>query len=272
MTSVSPNSGPVAGGTAVTITGTNFATGATVTFGTCGGDQRGGGEQHDDHGDDASGQGGCGDGDGDRERAEREPGNGFTYVVPPTVSSVSPNSGSTAGGTAVTITGTNFASGATVTFGAAAATNVVVVSSTSITATTPAGTAGAVTVTVTWVAEREPGERIYLCGAADGEQCQPEQRSAAGGTGGDDHRDQLCLGSDSERSERGGDQRGGGEQHDDYGDDAGRKRGRGDGDGDGERVAEREPGEWVHLQRDGGDRFRPGGIGHAAIADGDGER
>ena len=67
----------------------------------------------------------------------------------PTVSSVSPNSGTTAGGTAVTITGTNFASGATVTFGGAAATNVVVASSTSITATTPAGSAGAVTVAVT---------------------------------------------------------------------------------------------------------------------------
>ena len=63
--------------------------------------------------------------------------------------SVSPNNGSTAGGTAVTITGTNFAAGATVTFGAAAATNVVVVNSTTITATTPAGSAGAVTVTVT---------------------------------------------------------------------------------------------------------------------------
>ena len=35
------------------------------------------------------------------------------------------------------------------TFGSTAATNVVVVSSTQITATTPAGTAGAVTVTVT---------------------------------------------------------------------------------------------------------------------------
>ena len=75
--------------------------------------------------------------------------NGFTYVVVPTVSSVSPNNGPTAGGTAVTITGTNFAAGATVTFGGTAATNVVVVNSTTITATTPAGSAGAVTVTVT---------------------------------------------------------------------------------------------------------------------------
>ena len=48
----------------------------------------------------------------------------------PTVTSVSPSSGTTAGGTAVTITGTNFAVGATVTFGSAAATNVVVVSGT----------------------------------------------------------------------------------------------------------------------------------------------
>jgi Domain of unknown function (DUF1929)/IPT/TIG domain len=67
----------------------------------------------------------------------------------PMVSSVLPNNGPTTGGTAVTITGTNFAAGATVTFGAAAATNVVVVNSTTITATTPAGIAGAVTVTVT---------------------------------------------------------------------------------------------------------------------------
>ena len=75
--------------------------------------------------------------------------NGFTYVVPPTVIGVSPSSGTTAGGTAVTISGANFAAGATVTFGSAAASNVVVVNGTQITATTPAGSAGAVTVTVT---------------------------------------------------------------------------------------------------------------------------
>ncbi|MGA9860602.1 MAG: IPT/TIG domain-containing protein, partial [Terriglobales bacterium] len=75
--------------------------------------------------------------------------NGFTYAVVPTVSSVAPNNGPVAGGTAVTITGTNFASGATVTFGGTAASNVVVVNGTTITATTPAGSAGAVTVTVT---------------------------------------------------------------------------------------------------------------------------
>jgi hypothetical protein len=76
--------------------------------------------------------------------------NGFTYVgSPPTISKISPNSGSSNGGTAVTITGTNFIAGATVTFGGTAATNVIVVSSTSITATTPAHAAGAVNVVVT---------------------------------------------------------------------------------------------------------------------------
>ena len=53
------------------------------------------------------------------------------------------------GGTAVTVTGTGFLAGATVTFGGTAATNVTVVNSTTITATTPAHTAGAVNVVVT---------------------------------------------------------------------------------------------------------------------------
>jgi len=66
----------------------------------------------------------------------------------PTISSVSPSSGSTSGGTAVTITGSNFISGTTVTFGGTAATNVKIVSSTSMTAMTPAHAAGAVNVVV----------------------------------------------------------------------------------------------------------------------------
>ena len=67
---------------------------------------------------------------------------------PPTVTSSSPTSGTTAGGTSVTITGTNFISGTTVTIGGSSCTSVVVVSSTSITCTTPAGTAGAHDVVV----------------------------------------------------------------------------------------------------------------------------
>lgn len=66
----------------------------------------------------------------------------------PTVSAIAPTSGTTAGGTSVTITGTGFVSGATVTLGGTAATAVTVVNSTSVTATTPAHAAGAVSVVV----------------------------------------------------------------------------------------------------------------------------
>jgi hypothetical protein len=67
----------------------------------------------------------------------------------PTVSSVSPNSGTISGGTGVAITGTGFHAGATVSLGGTAATGVTVVNSSSITATTPAHAAGAANVVVT---------------------------------------------------------------------------------------------------------------------------
>lgn len=69
--------------------------------------------------------------------------------VIPTVTAVSPDSGPTAGGTTVTITGTGFAAGASVRFGGAAATEVVVESATRITAKTPPGSEGPVDVVVT---------------------------------------------------------------------------------------------------------------------------
>ena len=67
----------------------------------------------------------------------------------PTITSITPTSGSTAGGTTITITGTNLTSATSVTVGGVAATSVVVVSSTSITAVTPAGSIGVVSVALT---------------------------------------------------------------------------------------------------------------------------
>lgn len=77
----------------------------------------------------------------------------FTYVAPVpaiTVTGVSPASGLTTGGEAVTITGTGFSGGSapTVSLGGTAATGVTVVSNTTITATTPARAAGTVDVSV----------------------------------------------------------------------------------------------------------------------------
>jgi hypothetical protein len=66
----------------------------------------------------------------------------------PTVTGVTPNSGPTAGGTTVSITGTGFNCVSGVSFGGVAATGVTTVSPTQITAASPAG-AGTVNVTVT---------------------------------------------------------------------------------------------------------------------------
>lgn len=152
VSGVSPSSGPIAGGTAVTVAGTNFVSGATVSFG----------------GTAATGVSFVSSTQlrattpahaaGAVSVAVTNPDGGsatlasaFTYATAtsPTVSSVSPNSGPVAGGTTVTITGTNFASGATISFGGVAALNVSFVSSTQLKATTPAHAAGTVNVAVT---------------------------------------------------------------------------------------------------------------------------
>ena len=70
-------------------------------------------------------------------------------VAAPTVTSISPTSGPTAGGTSVTITGTGLTGATAVDFGGTAATGVVVNSAISVTAISPAGSVGAVNVTVT---------------------------------------------------------------------------------------------------------------------------
>ena len=91
----------------------------------------------------------------------------FTYVVAlPTVSSVSPPIGASAGGTSVTLTGTYFTGATGVTFGGIAATGVTVVSNTSITCTTPAGIAGTASVQVTAGAGTSAPNSLYLYVAA----------------------------------------------------------------------------------------------------------
>lgn len=75
--------------------------------------------------------------------------NAFTYRAQPTITSVSPNAGSTNGTTAVIITGTNFYSGATVLFDTASCIGVsVTADGTTLTCTTGSHAAGGVTVKV----------------------------------------------------------------------------------------------------------------------------
>ena len=75
----------------------------------------------------------------------------FTYVPAPTVTKVVPHEGPTGGSTQLTITGTNLLRATAVKFGSVAAKSFTVVSATSITAESPAGSAGTVNVVVTTV-------------------------------------------------------------------------------------------------------------------------
>jgi len=152
VTGVVANSGPIAGGTSVTITGTGFLAGALVSFGanaatnitvvnattvTC---------------DTPAGNSASAvsvtvantDGQSDSLNS------GFTYTTTgPTITSVSPTLGTTAGNTAITITGTNFNIAASVTLDGVACNNIVVTPATSIACDTPAHAAGGVDIVVT---------------------------------------------------------------------------------------------------------------------------
>jgi plastocyanin len=70
-------------------------------------------------------------------------------ATPANPTGVTPATGPSAGGTSVTITGTDFQSGAAVTFGGVAAANINVVDANTITATTPAHPAGTFDIVVT---------------------------------------------------------------------------------------------------------------------------
>ncbi|MFE2161159.1 IPT/TIG domain-containing protein [Streptomyces lydicus] len=147
LSSVSPVSGPSAGGATVTLTGTGFTGATAVRFGatpasfvvnsatqiTATAPAGSGTVQVT-----VTGPGGTSN------------GVPFTYTTAPvpTLTSMTPTSGPTAGGTTVTLTGTGLATASAVRFGATPAASFTVVSDTHITAVAPAGT-GTVPVTVT---------------------------------------------------------------------------------------------------------------------------
>ena len=145
VTAVSPSSGPTAGGTTVTISGTNFAPNTTsVKFGTAAASNV---VVTSASSLTVTSPAGSGTVDvkvttpAGTSAVSAADQYAYTAVSAPTVTSISPSSGPSAGGTRVTITGTNFIAGASVKFGSAAATNVAVVNSTQITATSPPGRA-----------------------------------------------------------------------------------------------------------------------------------
>jgi len=155
VTSVNPSAGPLAGGTAVTIQGENFSGATAVKFNSTPGNIVSvSADGSNLSATSPAGSAGTVDitvvtpaGASATSSADQ-----FIYAPAPTVSSVQPATGSTGGGTVVTITGTNFTgTGYTVTavnFGGVPATFSVSADGLSISATSPAGSAGSVGVTV----------------------------------------------------------------------------------------------------------------------------
>lgn len=152
LTSLTPASGLTSGGATVTLHGSNFRSGALVRFGTSAGT----GVNVDPSGtfvtvvSPASASPGVVDVvlvNADGQQARRA--DGFRYLLPlPTLSAVAPARGPSSGGTLITLSGTNFFTSPTVLVNDVAATNVSRVSATQLTAVTPPGTPGIVTVAV----------------------------------------------------------------------------------------------------------------------------
>lgn len=86
------------------------------------------------------------------------------YALGMSIASVTPSFGPAGGGTPVTIKGTGFSAGATVTIGAASATSVSVVNATTITCITPPGTAGKLVAVQVSVATPSPDSTIKADG------------------------------------------------------------------------------------------------------------
>lgn len=149
ITSLFPSAGNTAGGTSVTISGSSFEAGATVTIGgnpatvnsvtstsiVC-----------------TTPAGALG---AQTVRVTNPLGlftdfSSYTYIATtdPAITSVTPSTGTTIGGTEVDIRGTDFQDGAVVLFGGVPSPTVTTPASTQILATTPPGTAGAVSVQV----------------------------------------------------------------------------------------------------------------------------
>jgi hypothetical protein len=101
----------------------------------------------------------------------------------PSITNVSPPTGSITGGTSVTLSGTNFTGATSVTFGGTPALSFSVNSATSITATTPAHAAGVVNVSVTTSGGIGTGLNLFSYGEPDIALEAPSGTAVANGAG-----------------------------------------------------------------------------------------
>jgi hypothetical protein len=145
--SLSADSGPTAGGNTITLEGTGLSTASSVAFGA----NTATPTVISDSQIEVTVPAGAAAGSvavSVNTAGGSSSGQSYTYVDAPTVTTVSPSSGTTSGGTAVTLTGTDLTTTTSVTVGGTVA-PFAVVSSTTASVVTPPGSAGAADVVVT---------------------------------------------------------------------------------------------------------------------------
>jgi len=155
VSGVAPTTGPTAGGTTVTVTGTNFASGATVSFGGAAGTATVQSATSITVTTPARAAGAAGVTVRNPDGGSFTLANAFTFEAPttgtpPTISSLSPDHGPSAGGTTCVVSGTGFVAGTAVVFGGTPATLTpgTVITATSMSVTVPAHAVGVVDVSV----------------------------------------------------------------------------------------------------------------------------
>ena len=149
VTSINPSSGPTAGGTGVTITGTTFTGASSVTFGGTAATSFSVVNATTITATVPAGAAGTASVIVTTPSGSNAANTLYSWVASPTVTSVNPGSGPTAGGNTVTIAGTSFTGATAVTFAGTAASSFTVVNATTITATVPSGAPGSASVVVT---------------------------------------------------------------------------------------------------------------------------
>jgi hypothetical protein len=151
VTSVTPDHGPLSGGTIVNIEGANLVSATAVDFGT----NPASFVPRSKHLIQAIAPAGTGTVDvrvtTNTGTSAITPRDQFTYVTTPVIQSIRPKIGSTAGGNQVTISGSGFSGVSSVDFGSTPATQFIVDSPNAITAVSPPHAAGTVDLTVSLV-------------------------------------------------------------------------------------------------------------------------
>jgi hypothetical protein len=187
VTGLTPTAGPLSGGNTVTITGVHLTGATTVSFGASAAASF---TVVSDTQVTATAPAGSGTVDvrvtTPNGTSVAAPADKYTYTSGATVSALNPNSGPTAGGNVVTITGANLSNASAVSFGVTPATSFSVVGPTQISAVAPPGTAETVDVTVTTPGGTSPtgtSDHYTYVAAPTVSGLSPNAGSAGGGTG-----------------------------------------------------------------------------------------